>query len=94
MLSFMLFLAACGLGIVAFLIWSDRKRKRRDNEIVVVSSPHSNDMQRLQLEFQTLEPFTWNGYRNDLCLYRTRMRRAEAERAIMRFRISGLRIEY
>lgn len=93
MLNFMLFLAICGLSVTAFLVWSDRKKTKRDNEIVVVSSSQSNDMQRLQLEFQILEPFNWNGYRNDLCLYRARMRRAEAERALQRIRMSNLRIE-
>ncbi len=92
--NLLLFLALLGGGLVVFLVWSDRRRKNRGDEMVTVSSPHVQDIQSLQMELGLVEPISWNGYRNELCLYRIRMRREDAERVISRRRFNGLRIEY
>lgn len=88
------FLALAGASTVALLVWRQQKQDRIDNEIVTVISPNLTEIQCLQLETGTPEPPSWNGYRNELCLYRLRIRRCEAEFYIARKRFGTLRIEH
>jgi hypothetical protein len=91
--GFLTFLAFAGAGFVAFLVYRQREQDSKYNEWVTVVSPNISEIQSLQLESGTNEQLSWNGYRNELCLYRLRVRRGDAEAFMSRKRFASIRIE-
>jgi hypothetical protein len=88
------FLALAGAGTVALLVWRQRQQDAIDNEWVTVVSPNLIELQCFQMETGTADLPSWNGYRNELCLYRMRARRRDAEIYMSRKRFSTMRIEH
>jgi len=91
--GFLTFLALAGAGFVAFLVYRQREQDSKYNEWVTVASPNIVEIQSLQLESGSAEQLSWNGYRNELCLYRLRVRRGDAEAFMSRKRFASIRIE-
>jgi hypothetical protein len=76
------------------LIHREKKEETEKNKIVKLVSPDLVTLQRIQLELGTYEIPQWNGYRNELCLYRLSVKKSDAEYALSRYRILNIRIEY
>ena len=87
------FLALIGAGTVALLVWRQRQQDAIDNEWVTVVSPNLIELQCFQMEMGIPDIPVWNGYRNDLRLYRIRARRLDAEIYMSRKRFRTMRIE-
>jgi len=77
----LIFVFVLFISLMVVLIVREKKDNAERNKIVKLISSDLITLQRIQLELGIPEIPQWNGYRNELCLYRLSMKKSDAEYA-------------
>lgn len=93
MFNFIIFVLVLVFLIVSIIARISAKENQINNQSVNLISSNLVALQRIQLELGLHEMPQWNGYRNELRLYRLRMKRSDAKFALNKHHVADIRIE-